>query len=193
MTGRIARLWSKPERRLQLLGLLGLVVGVGITVAVMVLRGRISNIEFVGYPGVFFLSFLGSVSVFLPVPGLIALCGGSILALNPVILALLASTGETLGELSGYAIGYGGGTVIEKRRFYPRLKGWMERRGTIVMFVVSIIPNPLFDLVGMTAGSVRFPLPRFLAVVWAGKTIKNLIVAYFCIDVVTLLPWINVA
>ena len=69
----------------------------------------------------------------------------------------------------------------------------MERRGTIVMFVVSIIPNPLFDLVGVTAGSVRFPLPRFLAAVWAGKTIKNLIVAYFCTDVVTLLPWIDIA
>ena len=172
---------------------MGLVVGVGIAVAVMVLRGRISNIEFVGYPGVFFLSFLGSVSMFLPVPGLIALCGGSILALNPVILALLASTGETLGELSGYAIGYGGGTMIDKRRFYPRLKRWMERRGTIVMFVVSIIPNPLFDLVGITAGSVRFPLPRFMAAVWAGKTIKNLVVAYFCINVVTLLPWLDLA
>ena len=187
VAGGAARLWSKPERRLPLLGL---VVGVGIAISAVVLRGHVSDITVVGYPGVFFLSFLGSVSMLLPVPGLISLCGVSVV-LNPIVLALLASTGETIGELSGYAVGYGGGSVIEKRRFYPKLKGWRERRGTLVVFLVSIIPSPLFDLIGITAGAVKTPLIKFLAAAWAGKTIKSLIVAYSCSYGATLLPWIG--
>ena len=71
----LIRLWTNPERRLQILALL---VGVGVVVAasiVWMLRGDVADVEYwkaFGYPGVFFLSFLGSVSVILPVPGLIA-------------------------------------------------------------------------------------------------------------------------
>ena len=189
--GGLARLWSRPERRLQLLILaaaLALVIGVTIAWA---LRVEVFDREYwksLGYPGVFFLSFLGSVSMVLPVPGMITLCGVSVL-LNPVFLGLLAGTGETIGEVSGYAIGYGGRAVIERRSVYQKIRVWMERRGTLVIFVVSLIPNPFFDLVGIAAGGVRFPLYRFLVTVWAGKTLKSLIVAYLCFKGITLLPW----
>lgn len=187
MVNRLSEFWSKPGRRLQLLGL---VIGVGIAVAAVLLKGHISDLKVVGYPGVFVLSFLGSVSMLLPVPGLISLCGVSIL-LNPLVLALMASTGETIGELSGYAVGYGGGSVIERQRFYTKLKSWMESRGVLVILLVSIIPNPLFDIVGITAGAVKFPILRFLAAAWVGKTIKGLIVAYTCSVGAPLLPWID--
>ena len=183
----VTRLWSTPERRLRLLGL---VVGLGIIVAVWSLRGRISGVEAVGYPSIFFLSFLGSVALVLPVPGLISVCGLS-LSLNPFLIGLVAGVGETLGEISGYAIGYGGGTVIENRRFYPTLRSWMERRGVLVLFVVSLIPNPLFDVVGIAAGSVRFPLAKFFGTVFVGKTLKGIIVAYTCFYGLTLLPWVD--
>jgi membrane protein YqaA with SNARE-associated domain len=187
--GGLTRLWSRPDRRLQLAALL---VGLGIIAAVWALRGQIASLDPValGYPGVFFLSLLGSFALVLPVPGLISLCGVSVL-LNPFVLGLLAGIGETLGETSGYAIGYGGGSMIERRGFYVKLKDWMERRGTLVIFLVSIIPNPVFDVVGIAAGSVRFPLIRFLAIVLVGKTLKGVMVGYTCYYGVTLLPWVE--
>ena len=185
--GVLARLWSTRERRLRLIVLAG---GLGIAVTVWLLRGHIPAAEVVGYPGVFFLSFLGSVSMVLPVPGLAALCvlSGK---LSPFVLGLLAGVGETLGEISGYAVGYGGGSVIERRGFYPKLKGWMERRGVLVLFLMSLIPNPAFDVVGIAAGSVRFPLARFLITVWAGKTLKGVMVGYTCYYGISLLPWVD--
>ena len=189
----LGRFWSKSDRRLQIVVLVAGVGAVtGVTVA-WLLSGDVSDVERwkeFGYPGVFFLSFLASVSLVLPVPGLVSLCGVSLL-LNPLVLGILAGIGETLGEISGYAIGYGGRTVVENRRYYARIRAWMERRGTAVIFLVSIVPNPFFDVVGITAGSVRFPLHRFLATVWIGKTLKGIMVAYSCHYGITLLPWVE--
>ena len=185
--GGIMRRWSRPERRFQVLAL---VIGLGIAVTIWALRARLSGVEWeaAGYPGVFLLSFVGSASFVLPVPALISLCTLSVL-LNPFALGLLSGVGETVGELSGYAVGYGGGSVIEKRQFYTRLQGWMERRGVLVLFAVSLIPNPFFDIVGIAAGSVRFSMRRFLATVLVGKVLKGLLVSYSCYFGVTLLPW----
>ena len=187
--GGIARLWFRSENRLRVLGL---VAGLGIVVTLWSLGGYVTAeaAELAGYPSVFFLSFLGSATMVLPVPGLISVCGLSVV-LNPFLLGLLAGVGETLGEISGYAVGYGGGSVIEKRSFYSKLRGWMERRGVLVLFLVSVIPNPLFDLVGIAAGSVRFPIVRFLGTVWVGKTLKGLLVGYTCYYGYTALPWVD--
>ena len=51
----------------------------------------------------------------------------------------------------------------------------------MLLFVVSLIPNPIFDLVGVAAGALRYPIWRFLIAVWAGKILKFSIFAYTCI------------
>ena len=192
--GEIRRLWSRPERRLQLLAL---AIGLAVVIAASVVwfaKRDVSDVDYwktLGYPGVFFLNFLGSVGLVLPVPGLIALCGAAGLELNLIALGLLAGTGETLGEASGYAIGYGGQAVIERRSFYPRLRRWMERRGTLIIFLVSLVPNPFFDVVGIAAGALRFPLARFFSAVWVGKTTKGIIIAHTCVWITRWLPWVG--
>jgi uncharacterized membrane protein YdjX (TVP38/TMEM64 family) len=54
----------------------------------------------------------------------------------------------------------------------------MEQRGDITIFVLSVIPNPFFDLAGIAAGTLRYPLWRFLLACWLGKTIKTTVVAW---------------
>lgn len=186
--GVLTRLWSKPERRLQLLGL---VIGLSIAIVVWALSSHISAPKLIGYPSVFFLSFLGSVSMVLPVPALFATCGSGLFGLNPLAVGVLAGLGEAIGEISGYAVGYGGASVFEKREFYQKVKHWMERRGMLVILLVSVIPNPAFDLVGIAAGGVRFPIYKFLGVVWVGKTLKGIMIAYACYYSINLLPWLD--
>ena len=189
----LGRYWLERDSRFQFAVLIaGLAAVVGVTMG-WLLSGDASDVERwkeLGYPGVFFLNFLASVSLVLPVPGLISLCGVSLL-LSPLTLGVLAGVAETLGETSGYAIGYGGRTVVEQRRYYERIRGWMERRGVFVILIMSVIPNPLFDLVGITAGGVRYPLLRFLVTVLIGKTIKGILVAYSFYYGVTFLPWVE--
>lgn len=167
-----------------------LVFGLALILIAWLLRDALPDPENIGYVGVFFLSFLGSAAMVLPVPGLISLCGVSAV-LNPFALGMLAATGETVGEISGYAVGFGGRGLVERSRTYVRIRWWMRKRGWLVIFVVSIIPNPLFDLVGIAAGATRYPMPRFLAIVFAGKVIKGLSIAYACSYIIDVLPWEN--
>ena len=158
--------------------------------SVWIFKDYMTNLGVIGYPGVFLLSLLGSVSMILPVPGLLSACGISAV-LNPLLIAIASGSGETIGEVSGYAIGYGGGSFAERHHMYNRVKRWMLNRGILVIFIFSVIPNPLFDIVGITAGTVRFPIIRFFSVVLTGKLLKGLIVAYTCEYWITNLPWIG--
>ena len=178
--------------RLQLAALLvGLTLVGGVTAAWLV-GFDIADPEYwrtLGYPGVLLLSFVGAAGMVLPVPGLAAVCGAGGLELNVVGVGLLAGLGTTVGELTGYAIGFGGRPVVERRAFYETVKSWMERRGALLIFVAAAIPNPLFDVVGVAAGGTRYPVGRFLLVVAAGSIIKNVTVAWACSRGVELLPW----
>ena len=220
--GSLADGLTRVGRRFQLLGA---IVALTVIVVVWFTRDHIPLTTSAGYSGVFFLSFVGSVSMVLPVPGLISLCAFS-LTLNPFALGLLAGVGEAIGELSGYLVGYGGRGVLEESgrvdrlmkaaaarrnlliclmvglfpvfpilfffyKYSDRLEKWMARRGTLVLFVVSLIPNPVFDLVGIAAGGARYPVLRFLGVVWVGKTLKGILVGYTCYYGITRLPWVD--
>ena len=56
----------------------------------------------------------------------------------------------------------------------------MRRRGWLVLFLVSLVPNPIFDIVGIAAGALHYPVWRFLGLVWAGKILKFGGIAYAC-------------
>ena len=160
-------------------------ISIGAVLAFMLtaflLRNRLPDIGTVGYVGVLVLSFVGSASVLVPVPGIAAVCvGPSVVGLSPMIVALVASVGESVGELSGYMIGFSGRGFADKNRFYPRIERWMQQRGGLVLFLASSFPNPFFDFVGIAGGTLRYPVWRFLMAVWAGKLVKSLLIAYAC-------------
>ncbi len=144
-----------------------------------------------GYLGVFLISLLGNATVIFPVPSLaVVFAGGSVL--NPLLVGLVAGVGEPLGELTGYLAGYGGSAVIENRERFEQIKNWMERRGFITLFVLAAIPNPFFDLAGIAAGMLRFPVTKFLLACWMGKTTKALILAYLgSLSINLLQPWLQ--
>lgn len=150
---------------------------IAISAAIFAFRDQFAALAAVGYPGIFLVSLLSSATIILPAPSLaLVFAMGSALPWLPVGLA--AGAGEALGELTGYAAGYGGRVVLEDQKSYKRLESWMQRRGGITIFILSVIPNPLFDLAGIAAGTLGYPLWRFLLITWAGKTIKTSLVAW---------------
>jgi membrane protein YqaA with SNARE-associated domain len=148
-----------------------------ISASIFAFREYFAELAAVGYPGIFLVSLLSSATIVLPAPSLaLVFAMGSALPWLPVGLA--AGAGEALGELTGYLAGVGGRVVIEDQKGYDRLAAWMQKRGGITIFVLSVIPNPLFDLAGIAAGTLRYPVWRFLLFCWMGKTIKTSIVAW---------------
>ncbi len=136
-----------------------------------------------GYIGLFVIALISSASIVLPMPGAAAITGAGALLdpvfgiPTPILVGLVAGPAEAIGELTGYAAGYGGSVLFKERPFYPRVKAWMQRRGILTMFLLSSVPNPLIDVAGVAAGAVRMNLRHFFVGVLFGKILKNIYLA----------------
>jgi len=138
------------------------------------------NIETAGYASIWFLAFIGSALIFLPVSALAAVCVAATVDLNPFMVALVAASAEAVGELTGYLAGMGGKSFFEHKRFYLRFKNLFSRYAALTLLIGSAVPNPLFDILGVIAGSTLYPLRKFLLLVFIGKTIKFTWVSLGC-------------
>ena len=181
--GRATRLVVASDRRSHENYIrLGVFLAVLAAVAAAFLLRDQFTLDHVGYGGVALSSLVASAGFILPIPALGAVCAGigPPFHLNPLFTGLIAGSSETVGELTGYFLGYSGRAVVTQTRIYKRLEGWMDRRGWLLLFLVSIVPNPIFDIIGVAAGALRYPLWRFVAVVGVGKLIKFITFAYAC-------------
>ncbi len=155
-----------------------ILVGViALTVILFLNRDKVEKLEALGYPGIFVLSLLSNATLILPVPGVLFTSAmGAVF--NPCWVALAASSGATIGELSGYLAGFSGQGVIENRKWYDRVTRWMSKYGDVTILVLAFVPNPVFDVAGMVAGALKLPVWRFLAWSFIGKTLKMLLFAF---------------
>ncbi len=184
---------SEPARRIDktsaALRLAALLFSVGLTVGLFLYRERLAHFSAYSYVGLFVISVLGNATVLLPVPSLAAtfVAGG---VFSPALAGVVSGAGMALGELSGYLAGYGGTVMINPRDYevFRRLQRWMQRHGFLTILLLSVIPNPIFDLAGLTAGMLHMPIGSFLAACVAGKTIKGLAFAYAGAQS---LPWLE--
>jgi len=163
---------------LTVIRLAGLLVVIAITVIIFINRDQVRNLEALGIPGVFLVSIIANASVFLPVPGVVFTSAmGAVF--NPAWVALAAGAGAAIGELSGYLAGFSGRAVIKESERYRRLTEWMGKYGEVTILFLAFVPNPAFDLAGITAGVLKMPVRRFLFWCFIGKTLKMLLFAYF--------------
>ena len=100
---------------------------------------------------------------------------------DPFWVAIASGAGAAIGELSGYLAGFSGQAVVENRDFYERLRNWMEshrKLSDLAIAVLAFIPNPLFDLAGMAAGTLKIHVARFLFFCLIGKILKMMMFSY---------------
>jgi len=140
------------------------------------------NIESVGYTSIWFLAFIGAALLFVPAGALAAVCVAATPAadLNPLLIGVIAGSAEAVGELTGYLAGMSGKRVFDRNRFYLRFKNLFSRYAGLMLFFGSIVPNPLFDIMGIAAGSILYPVRRFVLIVFVAKSIKFTWIALGC-------------
>ncbi|MBE0409402.1 MAG: VTT domain-containing protein [Anaerolineales bacterium] len=156
---------------------IALLVTVSVSLYIFSIRDQVAGLGALGYPGIFLISLLAYATVFLPAPGVaVVFTMGAIF--HPFWVAIVAGAGAALGEFSGYIAGFGSQLVIEKVAIYHRLTGWMQNNGPLTILVLSAIPNPFFDLAGITAGALKMHPMKFLFWVWLGVTVKMLFFSY---------------
>lgn len=150
---------------------------IALTAVLFIYRNEVQKFGALGYPGIFFVSLFSNATLILPVPGVLFTSAmGAVF--NPWWVALAAGTGATIGELTGYLAGFSGQAVIENKKWYERVSGWMKKYGDITVLVLAFVPNPVFDVAGMVAGALKLPVWRYLLMSWIGKVGKMLLFAF---------------
>jgi membrane protein YqaA with SNARE-associated domain len=131
-----------------------------------------------GYIGVFLISLISALTIIFPIPyTLILYALGS--SLDPVLLAISSGLGSSLGELSGYTLGYYGRAIVSeqmKRRMEFMLKIF-DRFGIVTIFLFALTPLP-DDLLFIPLGMMRYSLVKAIIPTLVGKLLMSFIIAY---------------
>jgi len=133
-----------------------------------------------GYFGVFFISFIGTMSIIVPIPYTLVILWLSMSgAMNPLLLTIAGGIGSGIGEFSGYALGYYGRTMISKKR--QRKMSYMvkvlNRYGSIVIFLFALTPLP-DDLLFVPLGILRYSFIKAFIPCFLGKLLMCGILAF---------------
>lgn len=157
--------------------ILALALVIGLSLAILALpQEYFAALQTLGYPGVFLLSLLANATIIIPAPAILVVFAMGA-HLSPIGLGLAAGSGAALGELSGYLAGLSGQSMVENNKTYQRLAGWVRRNGKLTVFLLALIPNPVFDLGGIAAGAANMPVGTFLFWCWLGKVLRMFVVA----------------
>ena len=152
--------------------LLTVFLALGITAVLFIFREKVNELGNYGYLGAFLIGLITSATVVVPVPGIVVLFAIGA-TLNPVLVGLVGAAGGILGETVSFVVGHEGREVVRNPgRLYLKMEGWMRRWGGWAIFFFAAAPIPLFDVAGIIAGALEYPLWKFLLIGWAGKSIK---------------------
>lgn len=152
-------------------------LSVAISVLIFVFRGTLAQLSSYGYFGIFLINLLGSATIVIPAPSLIAtFVGGSIY--NPLLVGIVSGIGASIGETTGYLAGYGGSVAITDHKHFKKIEKWMNKNGFITLLLLSLIPNPIFDLSGIFAGATGYSFKKYFTAVVIGKTLRFIGISY---------------
>jgi membrane protein DedA with SNARE-associated domain len=172
---------QKQHRRYAIwVSIVSLLVTVALCITVVYYWDYVREVERWGYLGIILINVLAGATMLVPVPALpIVFTMGSIL--DPWVVGICAGFGEAVGAIFIYLQGYGGRAIVPdaaRNRYIARMIGWVEKRGTLAIFMMSSFFDPFFYPVTVAIGMLKFQVWKFFLATWAGKTVKGMIVAY---------------
>jgi membrane protein YqaA with SNARE-associated domain len=149
-------------------------------IAPLYLKYDFESLKSLGILGIGIFNFISSSTLFFPAPGIVVTgIGGAFY--NPILVALAAAIGSSLGETVGFIFGHSSRKIT-----HPKDHTFMEslyklihhKHGYLLIILLAFIPNPFFDAAGIIAGLALFPLKKFLLLVFIGRFARSIIVAY---------------
>ncbi len=167
-----------------IVGIIAAVLTIVMAFAVVYFGEWVRALKGYGYMGAFLISILGGATIIVPVPMLAVVFALGGVMKYTWLVGLAAGLGETVGALTIYLTGYGGGKALQSskhgfiQRSYDRLMGLMERRGSMTLFFLAAVVNPFFYPAALAAGALRFGIRKYFAICFVGKTIKGMTVVY---------------
>lgn len=158
------------------------ILSIVLSFAFFIFRDFFKESTSLGLIGLFIINFVSNASFFVSAPAFLTVVAGGNLY-PPVLVALVSSLGATAGDSIGFAFGFAGHKLtyhkLEKKKWFRVLEKHFKKHGDLLLFVFALIPNPVFDAIGLIAGIFAYPFFRFFLIVWVGRFIRYFILASF--------------
>ena len=136
------------------------------------------NFRNYGYLGVFAISLISSATIFFPAPGWLTVIAMAKF-LDPLLLGVVAGIGSGLGELTAYFAGDSVSQLLNDRAVeLKKIEKTIAKYELFGIFFLAAIPNPLFDVAGIIAGSMKIPWQKFVVATIAGRIIRYVVLAF---------------
>lgn len=158
---------------------LGFILSIFLIVFSFLFQDKLIHLKTWGILGIFLLNFFSTVTIFVPNFSFAAVVAGGSLY-NPILVAMVATLGGVLGDGVSFLIGKSGRQIFLKHegRFFVWVSNLFKQNGFIVIFIFAMIPNPIFDALGILAGSLDYSFKRYVIAMTAGRIVRNIILAY---------------
>ena len=148
-------------------------VVIAISVSIFILRNKFGVIEKYEYIGVFIMCMLSNMTILLPAPSLIIIVYYAQI-LSPILVIPIGALGTTIGELMGYMFGKSVSNISSKwKNIICRISKRIKKIHLLI-FVLAVLPLPIFDFIGVYAGSKRINMGSFFLMCYLGKMLKML-------------------
>lgn len=138
-----------------------------------------------GHVGLFISAFLAAT--ILPLSSEIVLSALLLSGLSPTTLVIIATTGNVLGSLTNYALGYWASLVVVKKWLRMSEEDFVRAEQRFVkygMFSLCFAWVPIIgDPLTVIAGVLRVRLKWFLILVTAGKFLRYVVISYMVLNV----------
>ena len=168
-----------PTKREALIGGISLAVTIALCILIIHHRSYLDEIAEWVIPGFSSANILASGTLVMPGFGMLLTftLGG---VLNPAIVGAVAGIGEALGAVGAYFTGYSGRGLFRNNSntLYVRFSDILHRHGSKAVFLMASIFNPIYYPFAVFIGMIRFRFTGFFLATWAGRTIKNMFLAY---------------
>ena len=152
------------------ISIISLIIVITVIILSFVYRNTIEEYAAVSYFGVLVACIASTATILLPAPGILVVLRYAQI-FNPFAVIVIGGAGTAIGEMVGYVFGRSGNELlqIDKNR---KLFSWFSNHPNIMVLTFSLIPLPIFDFIGISAGATKMNPIKFLGLCALGKTIK---------------------
>jgi membrane protein DedA with SNARE-associated domain len=160
--------------------------------------------------GIFVIAFVAGSSIPTPVSYLITAFSFSGIhssygIWHPVFVGLSGGFGAGIGGTLVYLFGRGGRRYLftgignnpvdltASKSLANRFVDMAQRRGSVVVFLMSAMLNPAFAPMAIAMGALRFRMVKFFFLCLAGNLLKAMVTAFLgYVGIGTLLEWLGI-
>lgn len=133
-----------------------------------------------GYIGIFAISLLASLIVFIPVPYLFIILFAALSGkFDPLLLVISSASGATIGKMILYQSFYSGSRIAkpQTRNNLNAFRVFISRYAWIAVMIAAATPSP-DDIVYVPLGIARYSRMRFFSALLVGKIIITVLTVY---------------